>query len=98
MKNQVLKISLGFLLTWIYYSLGYLLPLLIQNYLPNLKSNVGTPGLDFLSIILVAFGGLIWLITSLIKTIRNGSRYFYIGALIGNIIVWLFIIVKVVIN
>lgn len=96
LKKRILNISFGFILTGIYYSLGYLLPLLVHNFVPSYKSNVGTPGLDMLSIILIGLGGLIWLITSLIKTFKIENRPFYIGALIANIIVWLFLIIIII--
>ncbi len=66
--------------------------ILIQKYLPQYKSDVGNPGLDFLTIIVFLLAGIILTILSAYKYFTNRENQFFKGILILNTILILTII------
>ena len=94
MKTMKLKFFLGILFTSIYYVIGYITPIFVQTKIPVLKSDVGSPGLDFFIGITFTLGGIIWLIISILNFYSNRNNLFSKGSMIINMIVFIMIIVS----
>ena len=89
-----LKFFIGILFTSIYYAIGYFAPIFVQANIPELKSDVGTPGLDFIIGITFILGGFIWLIISTLNFFSNRNNLFSKGSMIINMIVFIIIIIS----
>jgi hypothetical protein len=95
MNNKFLS---GLSITALFYGIGYLIPILIQKFLPSMKSDMCNPGMDFFSIVVILIAGFIWTIISIFKSLKNKDNKFYNGAFLINALVIFILIVQAILH